>query len=279
MLKQGSQKTAWSSIYWGMRRRDPALHVGPGHHIFFLSTLQSIRNPDSPEGQEETRMGRAALFTELVAFHSWRNTDKRETCYHCCWSFSTLATWCKEPAHWKRPWPWEILRAGEGGGREWDGWMASPTQCTWVWANSGRWWRTGKPDVLQSMGLQRVRPNSDWTTTNYSAKPGGTSDFALRCFFLSHIFLLFLPDHQGSRPVLLPQSSTWIQERPHRSPQDFVHTCLRLFTVLPWPLSNHHVSSSMVSISPISEMTEPSWGPSSENIMWVCRDVFFHLFV
>ena len=28
-----------------------------------------------------------------------------------------------------------------------DGWMASPTQCTWVWANSGRWWRTGKPSL------------------------------------------------------------------------------------------------------------------------------------
>ena len=37
--------------------------------------------------------------------------------------------------------------------------MASPTQWTRVWANSGRWWRTGKPGVLQSMGLQRVRHN------------------------------------------------------------------------------------------------------------------------
>ena len=36
------------------------------------------------------------------------------------------------------------------------GWMASPTQWTWTWANSGRWWWTGKPGVLQSMGLQRV---------------------------------------------------------------------------------------------------------------------------
>ena len=40
------------------------------------------------------------------------------------------------------------------GGR--DGWMASPTQWTWVWATSRRWWRTGKPGVLQSMGSQRV---------------------------------------------------------------------------------------------------------------------------
>ena len=41
--------------------------------------------------------------------------------------------------------------------RGWDGWMASPTQWTWVWASSGRQWRTEKPGVLQSVGLQRVR--------------------------------------------------------------------------------------------------------------------------
>ena len=45
------------------------------------------------------------------------------------------------------------------GDRGWDGWMASPTQWTWLWANSGRWWRTGKPGVLQSMGSQRVGHN------------------------------------------------------------------------------------------------------------------------
>ena len=37
-----------------------------------------------------------------------------------------------------------------------DGWMASLTKWMWVWASSGRWWRTGKPSVLQSMGSQRV---------------------------------------------------------------------------------------------------------------------------
>ena len=41
----------------------------------------------------------------------------------------------------------------------WAGWMASPTQWTWVWANSGRWWRTGKPGVLQFLGSQRVDCN------------------------------------------------------------------------------------------------------------------------
>ena len=47
--------------------------------------------------------------------------------------------WSKELTHWKRPWCWERLRAGgKGGNRGWDGWMASLTQWTWVWANSKR---------------------------------------------------------------------------------------------------------------------------------------------
>ena len=84
-----------------------------------------------------------------------------------CWSWSsnTWATWCEEPTHWKRPWCWERLRAGkEGGNRGWDSWIASLTQRTWVWANSGRQCRTGKPDVLQSMGLQSWTWLSNWTT-------------------------------------------------------------------------------------------------------------------
>ena len=57
----------------------------------------------------------------------------------------------------ERPWCWERLRAGEeGDDREWDGWMASPTQWTWVWVDSSSWWWTGRPGVLQFMGLQRV---------------------------------------------------------------------------------------------------------------------------
>ena len=66
---------------------------------------------------------------------------------------------CKDPTHWKRPWCWERLRAGGGGNRGWDGWMASPTQWTGVWASSRRWWKTEKPGVLQSTGSQRVKHN------------------------------------------------------------------------------------------------------------------------
>ena len=51
--------------------------------------------------------------------------------------------------------------AGKDWGQEkgvtgWDGWVASSTQWTWVWASSGRQCKTGKPGVLQSMGLQRI---------------------------------------------------------------------------------------------------------------------------
>ena len=55
----------------------------------------------------------------------------------------------------KRLWCWGRLKAGgEGGNRGWGGWMASPTQWTWIWACSRRYWRTGRPGVLQSLGLQ-----------------------------------------------------------------------------------------------------------------------------
>ena len=79
------------------------------------------------------------------------------------WNYNPLAIWCEELTHWKRPWCWERLKAGgEGDNKGWDGWMASPTQWTWVWVSSGSWWWTGKPDVLQSMGSQRAR--HDWAT-------------------------------------------------------------------------------------------------------------------
>ena len=48
------------------------------------------------------------------------------------------------------------------GNREQDGWMASPTQWTWVWVNSGSWWWAKRPGVLRFMGSQRV--GHDWAT-------------------------------------------------------------------------------------------------------------------
>ena len=78
---------------------------------------------------------------------------------------NTLATWCEKLTHWKRPWSWARLKAGgEGDDRGWYGWMASLTRWTWVWGSSRSWWWTGRPGVLQSMELQRVRQDwRDWT--------------------------------------------------------------------------------------------------------------------
>ena len=67
--------------------------------------------------------------------------------------------WPSDRKRWltgKRPWCWERLREEKVGYRGWDDWMSSLTQWIWVWANSRRWWRTGKPSVLQFMGSQRV---------------------------------------------------------------------------------------------------------------------------
>ena len=76
--------------------------------------------------------------------------------------FNILATWCEELTHLRRPWCWERLKVGgEGDDRGWDGWMASPTQWTGVWAGSGSWWWTGRPDVL--MGSQSWTRLSEWT--------------------------------------------------------------------------------------------------------------------
>ena len=60
-----------------------------------------------------------------------------------CWSCNTLATWCEELTHWRRPWCWARLKAGEWDDRGWDAWMASTTRWIWVWASSRIWWWAG----------------------------------------------------------------------------------------------------------------------------------------
>ena len=67
-----------------------------------------------------------------------------------------------------KDWCWEGLgAAGEEDDTGWDGWMASPTRWTWVWVNSGSWWWTGRPGVLQFMGSQSQTWLSDWTELNW----------------------------------------------------------------------------------------------------------------
>ena len=75
-----------------------------------------------------------------------------------------------ELTHLKRPWCWERLKArGEGDDRGWDGWMASPTQWTWVWVDSGSWWWTGRPGVLRFNGGLKESDTTErlnWTELN-----------------------------------------------------------------------------------------------------------------
>ena len=65
-------------------------------------------------------------------------------------SFENTLMLGKTAGRWRRGW------------QRMKGWMASPSQWTWVWVNSGSWWWTGRPGVLQSMGSQIVRHH--WAT-------------------------------------------------------------------------------------------------------------------
>ena len=105
---------------------------------------------------------------------------------------------------WKRPWCWEGLGArGEGDDRGWDGWMASPTQWTWLWVNSGSWWWTGRPGMLQFMGSQSRTRLSNWTELNWSC-------LLMRNFLLASS--TSLPCHVC---ICVALESSWAR-RPHR---------------------------------------------------------------
>ena len=103
-----------------------------------------------------TRRSNQSILKESVLNIHWK-----DWCWSCC--SSTLATWCEELTHWKRPWCWERLKVeGERDDGGWNGWMASPTRWTWIWVSSesGGW--TGRPGLMRSMASQRVR--HEWMT-------------------------------------------------------------------------------------------------------------------
>ena len=114
-----------------------------------------------------TARSNQSILKEINSEYYWK-----DWCWS--WSFKILDLWCEEPTHWKRPWCWERLR--RTGQRGWDSWMVSSTQWTWVWANSGRYWRSENPGVLQFMGSQRFR--NDWRTEQQHLK-GNKADTML----------------------------------------------------------------------------------------------------
>ena len=116
-----------------------------------------LSNRDAREESWES-LGQQGNQTSQSKRKSSLNVHWKDLCWR--WNSNNLATRCKELTHWKRPWCWERLSAGGGvSERGWDGWKASPIQQMWVWAKSGIYWKAGKPDMLQYMGLQRVRHN------------------------------------------------------------------------------------------------------------------------
>ena len=166
----------------------------------------------------------------------------RRACFHVLnihwkdwcrsWSSSTLAT-CEEPTHWKRPWCWDRLKAEkEGDDRGWDGWMASPTRWTWVWASSRSWWWTGKSGVLPSMGSQGV-DMTEWLNRTELMFPwtGQRRRFGGDSSTLHPLCILFLLlSHH-----LLLRSSAIRSQRPgtHEFSDHFPHK-ISPFTFLRW---------------------------------------------
>ena len=141
--------------------------------------------PVNPKGNHSWILGGLMLKLKLQYFgHLMQRTDSMEK------------TWC-----------WERWKAGgEGDNRGWDGWMASPTRLTWVWASSGSWWWTEKSGVLQSMGSQRVR--HDWATELRHC----TLD-TLIYFFSSNYVMIFnfsLLVFMIYHPLLQLNISSWI---------------------------------------------------------------------
>ena len=140
---EGRDWKCWMGPSW-------ALYINSyGNHLLILCLHYKLYFPKKKKKKKK----KPCSYKETVLNIHWKDW---------CWSWNsnTLAIWCKELIHWKRPWCWERLKAGgEGDKREWDDWMASLTQWTWDWVGFGSWWWTGMPGMLQSMGLQRVGHN------------------------------------------------------------------------------------------------------------------------
>ena len=108
------------------------------------------------------------------------------------WNSNTLATWWEELTYWKRHWCWERLKAGREGITEdemvrWHHWLNGHE-----FENSGSWWWTGKPDMLQSIVLQRV-DTTDQLKWSCMKRSLGISNFLGELFSLTfYCFPLFL---------------------------------------------------------------------------------------
>ena len=130
----------------------------------------------------------------IQLFHIWLALEKNEIIIP---GLPKYDKGCKPKTFGKDPWCWERLKAGgQGDNRGWDGWMASLTRWTWVWASSGSWWRTGKLGVLKSMGSK--------SKTQVSAELNGSlANDHYRELFVRYHFLSILICTKSNLPQRL----------------------------------------------------------------------------
>ena len=110
----------WDTWVRSLGREDPLEKEMAIHSSILAWRISWMEKPTRLQSTGSQRVG-----------HDWATELKWR------WSSNTLATWCEELTLKKRPLCWERLKAGEGGDRGWDGWMASLTQWRWAWANLG----------------------------------------------------------------------------------------------------------------------------------------------
>ena len=125
-----SQKSA---VSWGWPFQSPTMLEAPGK---FQLQQQFLNYPLKNYWGPQRVVLYVGLYLSIFTMEETLNIYWKDW----CWSSNTLATWWEELTLEKRPWCWERLKAGgEGDNRGWDGWMASLTQWTGTWSNSGRW--------------------------------------------------------------------------------------------------------------------------------------------
>ena len=179
-----------------------------------------------------------------------------------------LATWCEQPTQWKRRWCWKRLKAErEQADRGWDGWMASPIQWTWTWANSGRCWGSGRPVP----GLTKCWAwLGDWTTENEFL--GGT-DIGPRDFTFSLVFssaqqrlLVKYLNRTGCR---LTQSCLTLCDPMDCSPPGFSAHRILQARILEWVAMPSSRGS-----SPLGDQTHISWIADRFFTLWATREAY-----